>query len=1651
MFHFQTSSNLKWIAVALLVFALATTGFTSSQHGSIPVNSGNTQAGNNLALLLPGAFAKSGPANGATGLANNLTLSWAASSGVTSYEYCSDTSNNNICNASWISTKRTSINLKSLTPGKTYYWQVRAKNLSGYTYANGGNTVWWHFSVLAMPGAFKKSLPANKAINLPNNPTLSWEASSNAAFYEYCMTTSNNNTCKGGWISTGTNTSFNLSSLTPGLTYYWQVRARNTNGTTYANGSATTWWHFTVMSLPGVFNKTLPANTTINQPTQLNLGWGSSSKADSYEYCIDTSNNNTCDTAWNSTGSATSATPVGMTPATTYYWQVRAKNVKGYTYANGSSAVWWSLSIAYSLDANTFVSAQNGDPDTLDPALAYDTTSAEVIQNVYDTLVFYDGAKTNTFVPQLASSYDLSGDGLTWTFHIRTGVTFHNGDSLTPADVAYSFQRGLLQGGSASPQWLLAEPFFGVGKTDISLMVDPTGSLQDNRAALQAWNPADLLAACTQVKAAIVADNTAGTVTMHLAQPWGPFLPTIAQTWGSIMDKNWTIARGGWDGSCNTWQNWYATNSGEDPLTAITNGTGPFTLDHWAPGHEVVLASNASYWRTPAQLERVVMLNIPDENTRLAMLQTGNADQAGVPGHITQADTLVGEDCVWNVSTSLYDCSVVDAAKPLRRYMGRPGISQDEVLINFNVTVPAGGNPYIGSGLLDGNGVPPDFFSDVHIRKAFNYCFDWDTFNTQARGGSAVQPTTLALEGMPGYDPSASHYTFDLTQAEAEFKASTLTAPTGGPLWDTGFHVQMLYNLGNSTRQAVAEILAANIHAVNSKFVVDVVGLAWPDYLAAQRAGMIPIMTGGWLEDIHDPHNWYQPYLVGAYGARAHIPDSLKAQFQVLIDQGVSATDFAGRDTIYKQLNQSIYNNAVFILLGGSTNHAFIQSRIKGQVLNPIFPGNYYYTIYKSSTPIFPGAFNKSLPASGALGQPTNRNLSWGTSDRATSYEYCIDTSNNNACDTAWVSAGSTTSVDLSGLTPATTYYWQVRATNTSGTAYGNGSSTAWWSFSVLYSLDANTFVSAQNGDPDTLDPALAYDTISGQVIQNIYETLVFYDADKPGSFVPQLAQSYDLSTDGLTWTFHIRPGVTFHNGDSLTASDVAYTFQRGLLQGGSASPQWLLAEPFFGVGVQDISLVVDPTGGLMDNRDALKAWNPADLLAACEQVRTNIVANDAAGTVSMHLAQPWGPFLATIAGTYGSIMDKNWTIAKGGWDGSCNTWQNWYAMLSGDDPLTRVTNGTGPFKLDHWAPGAEVVLARNDSYWQTPAHLSRVVILNIGDNYTRFDMLQNGEVDQASIAASEIASADALVGEDCTWNAATAQYDCSLADPAKVLRRYSGRPGITQDEGLFNFNIATAGGNPYIGSGQVNGYGIPPDFFSDAHIRKAFNYAFDWDAFNLSVRGGAALQPTTLALEGMPGYDPSADHYDLDLTQAEAEFKASSFHASTGASLWETGFYLQIPYNVGNPTRQKFAENLKANLLAINNKFVVDVVELSWTDYQIALRTNLIPIMTAGWLEDIHDPHNWYQPYLVGVYASRANLPDSMKADFQVFINDGVSTTDFAARDAIYKDLNQLVYNNAPFIMLGGAPDHAFFQRRVQGLVRNPIFAGIYFYPIHK
>ena len=164
----------------------------------------------------------------------------------------------------------------------------------------GEDTSW--VMVQLFPGAFNKSSPANGAVGQSTSPTLQWSSSSGASRYEYCYGTAN--PCS-NWTNNNTATSVALSGLDTGKTYYWDVRAVNSQGnTTYSDGDASAVWSFTTAdSAPSAFNKSSPATGATVYPTSPTLQWSPSSEASYYEYCYGTTN--PCSN-WTNNGTATS-------------------------------------------------------------------------------------------------------------------------------------------------------------------------------------------------------------------------------------------------------------------------------------------------------------------------------------------------------------------------------------------------------------------------------------------------------------------------------------------------------------------------------------------------------------------------------------------------------------------------------------------------------------------------------------------------------------------------------------------------------------------------------------------------------------------------------------------------------------------------------------------------------------------------------------------------------------------------------------------------------------------------------------------------------------------------------------------------------------------------------------------------------------------------------------------------------------------------------------------------------------------------------------------------------------------------------------------------------------------------------------------------
>lgn len=206
------------------------------------------------------------------------------------------------------------------------------------------------------------------------------------------------------------------------------------------------------------------------------------------------------------------------------------------------------------------------------------------------------------------------------------------------------------------------------------------------------------------------------------------------------------------------------------------------------------------------------------------------------------------------------------------------------------------------------------------------------------------------------------------------------------------------------------------------------------------------------------------------------------------------------------------------------------------------------------------------------------------------------------------------------------------------------------------------------------------------QTPMNIFDRLVDINVAEDGttSIIPALAESWDISTDGLQYTFHLRQGVKFHNGNDFTAEDVAYTFHRLLTVEGGVNSEF-----------------VDQVKGANELLEGT-----ADTLEGLE------VVDDY--TVTITLKEPYAAFLACISSPGVSIYDSEATEAAGD--------------QFGLDPA--VTVGTGPFIFTSWTLNDQIVMTRNDNYWKGATALPGVVVKIIPDTETQTMMFENGELD---------------------------------------------------------------------------------------------------------------------------------------------------------------------------------------------------------------------------------------------------------------------------------------------------------------------------------
>ena len=405
---------------------------------------------------------------------------------------------------------------------------------------------------------------------------------------------------------------------------------------------------------------------------------------------------------------------------------------------------------------------------------------------------------------------------------------------------------------------------------------------------------------------------------------------------------------------------------------------------------------------------------------------------------------------------------------------------------------------------------------------------------------------------------------------------------------------------------------------------------------------------------------------------------------------------------------------------------------------------------------------------------------------------------------------------------------------------------------------------------------------------------------------------------------------------------------------------------------------------------------------------------------VVLRLQKPFAPLLSVLAG-YAPVVSKAYVAAHGGWDGRRETWAAGYDVPREKAALYAQEDGAGPFKLTGWNRDLKrLTLARNDAYWRSPAKLAGAVLLTVEEPKTRRIMLESGDADVAQVDRRSVPYFQAVPG--------------AVVD--------TGLPLLEADDVIFFNEKIDARDNPWIGSGKLDGQGIPPDFFADAEVRKAFAFAFDYDGYIREGFQGVAVRAHGPIPSGVAGYG-SIDQRGLPYSLEESE---RAFRGAHGGDIWTNGFLLPIEYPEGEADRRLACRFLGEGLAKVNAKFRVDCRGVPQTKLLDELRGRRLAAFVYRWILDYPDPNNAVEPFLhsTGYFAAPLSYSNP-RAD--AMIEKAAAETDPNQRKLDYGELQALALYDVPEIFTVETTGALARRVKIQNWIHNPIqpFGSLY------
>ena len=544
----------------------------------------------------------------------------------------------------------------------------------------------------------------------------------------------------------------------------------------------------------------------------------------------------------------------------------------------------------------TLTYATISEPLTFNLALANDSGSSGYLGYLFEGLTEISWL-TNQVEPLLAKSWEHSDDGLTWTFHLRQDVQWHDGQPFTAHDVDFTFNRITYNDDIASSDR---------STFNFRFLDEESGQWQEAQLTVTALDDY--------------------TVRFVLPVPFAPFLRSM----GTAIYPKHILEPHVDDGTfADTW------SLDTDPAEII--GTGPFTIERYDPGGRVVLQRNPNYWLQDAvgnslpYLDTIIYMIVPDFDTQLAKFQAGESD----------AHRVLGEEFA--------DLKPLEAEGSFTIHRRGPTFSA--TLLGFNMN--PGRNPETGQLYLAPEKL--EWFRNTQFRQAVAHSIDKDTIINDIQYGLAY-PQWASVSPASGefHNPNVRRYEYDLAKANAILDGLGWVDTDGNGIREdrAGNEITFSFvtNAGNSVREQVGLIIRQGLQEIGIKADYELIEFGdlvsqlttsydWEAMIVGFGSGTDPYSGIGFWHSSESLHVWYpnQPQPATDW----------EAEIDALYVKGSQELDHDKRVALYHRAQEIAAENVPIIYTTHSERLTAIRNVFGNTTptLYGIFDARYLYRI----------------------------------------------------------------------------------------------------------------------------------------------------------------------------------------------------------------------------------------------------------------------------------------------------------------------------------------------------------------------------------------------------------------------------------------------------------------------------------------------------------------------------------------------------------------------------------------------------------------------------------------------------------------------------------------------------------------------------------